>query len=90
MHSYVAPVETNIAPPAPTHVPLVEKIEPVIVERAYATQVPLYENLEQTALSRKQQPSQSTITRPPADLATMKEDIDYLDVPAFLRRQEED
>lgn len=94
MHSYVAPppVEVNIAPTVTTHVPLVEKIEPVIVEKTYIAQAapPIHENLEQPAPPRKQAPP-PIINRAPADLgAMMKEDIDYLDVPAFLRRQEQE
>jgi cell division protein FtsZ len=93
VHSYTPPpLETHAMPTAPTHIPLVEKIEPAIIERTYTTQAtaPLYGNFEQPAISRKQ-PLPSPITsKPTADLGGLKEDIDYLDVPAFLRRKEED
>lgn len=85
-----APLHTPVH--TPLHPPLVESIDIDTNAMAATTQqapTPNYDNFERPTLARKQPPPMNKAPKMPADLGTTKEDIDYLDVPAFLRRQED-
>ncbi|MDF3054581.1 MAG: ftsZ [Gammaproteobacteria bacterium] len=77
-------IEAGGAATMTTHIPLVEKNG-----QEGITPSANRENLGQPVVVTPKR-TLSPNNTPPADLGTMKGDIDYLDVPTFLRRQEED
>lgn len=81
-----ATMETSVVTATTTtHVPLVEeRVAPEIVRPPQQTTTN-YENIEQPVVSRQQHYT----NKAPVELGTTREDIDYLDVPAFLRRKED-
>jgi cell division protein FtsZ len=84
-------LETHLTQNTTTHVPLVEKSAPEIVRQPQAQQYTQnYEHIEQPAVASRPQQTFATASTATAELSATREDIDYLDVPAFLRRQEED